>query len=431
MFRVPEFFIIPVGYPSHTIVGTDSYVLFTNGQVRRAFDGLGKPVIARSSSPVEDGLSASFAGLFKSVSNLDTFGKLRRALAQIDMSAHNNNVKKYAEKMAVDYDACMAFIVQQQVTDFAEKGVIQLDGGHSTIEVTSKTGNTSSHEIEDRVLNEICPSGKIYSPDETRRTRDWVGEGEFWYAVRCAKESARHLGLDGVVQVEFLLAPERQPRLVQIRQLPKINSHACNLDLDVPNGVPYIESEVCNGVAGEVILPAYVTFSQSGLSKILIESGQKKGDERSERWRDKSRLYLNEDWMAMQNLRDDMGFMGIVSEVGMDLLDKHDEVWGRGNDLFPEYVLVCDKLDETITGMARVTTGKKAIITCLEASKTSHAMTVARDLGIPAMGVNGRIMELDSFYNQVETGDIVHMKSDGRRAVAYVQKRRGGDPYIV
>ena len=81
--------------------------------------------------------------------------------------------------------------------------------------------------------------------------------------------------------------------------------------------------------------------------------------------------------------------------------------------------------------MANVTTNKKAIIACCEEDKNSHAMTVARDLNIMAMSFPGEMRELDYFYHQVETGDLIHMKSDGKRAVAYIEKRREKDPYAV
>ena len=45
------------------------------------------------------------------------------------------------------------------------------------------------------------------------------------------------------------------------------------------------------------------------------------------------------------------------------------------------------------------------------------------------MGVNGEFAELDYFMHQVETGDLIRMKSDGKKAVAYVEKRRERDPY--
>jgi hypothetical protein len=57
-------------------------------------------------------------------------------------------------------------------------------------------------------------------------------------------------------------------------------------------------------------------------------------------------------------------------------------------------------------------------------------MTVARDLGIPGMGVNGDLEDMNYFFNQVETGDIIHFKSDGKRCVAYIAKKRECDPYI-
>ena len=202
--------------------------------------------------------------------------------------------------------------------------------------------------------------------------------------------------------------------------------------MDIPKGVPYVESQVCNDVAGELVLPAYVTTSQSGLPGILIETGQKSfislgnsDDERAERFNQHSKLAQNHDFRQFTDLAIYERVFGVKG-----VLPLYNAAWSTGNALFGSYILVCDKLDEKIAEMAYVTTNKKAIITCNEATKTSHAMTVARDLGIMCMGVQGDLHDLKpEFFHLIETGDIIHMKSDGRRAVAYLEKKRIADPY--
>jgi phosphohistidine swiveling domain-containing protein len=418
LFRVPNFFIIPEGYPYGSCTGAESFI-FEDDVVKKAFERLKKPVIARSSSPLEDGINASFAGMFSSFPDQNSYEQLVRTLHAINLSACADHVKRYAQRMRVDYDKAMAFIIQEQVTDFLFREVIQLEENGATIENTTKQGHTSSHDIEYRFLREMIPEDEIYTPKTEQAPRDFVNEREFWYAVHCAKKAADIMGLEGVVQVECCLAPQRQPELVQIRQLPKVTPPVVQLDMDIPRDVPYIESQVCNGIAGEVVLPAYVTFSQSGFSRILIELGYMTRDERWRVFCQRSKLARSTEFQAVRNII-------FLEKEGMTAkyIRYFEQMWSTGNSLFPEYILVCDRLDETLSGMAQLTEGKKGIITCLEASKTSHAMTVARDLGIPAMGVDGDISDPDYFFNQIETGDIVHMKSDGKRAVAYVERRR-------
>jgi hypothetical protein len=81
--------------------------------------------------------------------------------------------------------------------------------------------------------------------------------------------------------------------------------------------------------------------------------------------------------------------------------------------------------------MDDATPNKRAIVTCQEAMETSHAMTVARDLRIMCIGVEGDPADLEPrLFHEVETGDLIHLKSDGRRAVAYLEKKRASDPYL-
>ncbi len=420
LFNVPEFFIIPTHYSRDSVYGKEKYLKFKTDEVKRTFEQMKKPVIARSSSTLEDGINASFAGMFSSIPYQTSYEQLVQTLLEIDDSADinfNSSLKRYAEKMGITTDSRMALIVQEQVINFLEKGVIQLEEHTATLEGTTRRGTPYSHEIEYRFLREMIKEEDVWIPRVENERRDYIGEGEMWYAVHCAKRAKDLLGLEGSVQVEFLLAPTRLPDFVQIRQLPKIKSYAASLDLDIPQNVPYLESQVCNGVAGDISFPAYVTFSQSAFAKILIETGMKAADERMQALSG-SKLLQSEEFHNAQNFDSIKYMMGV-----RDCVSYFEKMWKKGNSLFSDYVLVCDKLDESICGMNNLTTNKRGIITCLEAQKTSHAMTVARDLGIPAMGVNGDISDPNYFFHQIETGDIVRMKSDGKRAVAYIQRR--------
>jgi phosphohistidine swiveling domain-containing protein len=413
MITIPDFFIIPVNSPRHFSNSNEgTRVVFKDSEIRRTFDAMRKPVIARSSSPLEDGLNASFAGMFVSKPGIKTWDEFCYSSNSIYESEGSEHVEKYAEKMGIEGPEGMAVIVQEQVTDFFEKGVIQLDKTEGVIEVESPKGKRWLHDIDYRFLDEWGP-WNVYE-----ETHDYISEGETHNVCQRARDAAKFLGLEGTVQVEFLLAPAKKPFFVQIRQLPAIKSYAASLDIDIPKGVPFLESQVCNGVAGEVRLPAYVTFSQAGFTGVEIETGCKSLDERYEKFMAESKLAHTDEFFNAQNAN----ALKLIRGT-RECVKCFEEMWEAGNKQFPAYVLVCDKLDESVCGMNNLTSNKKAIITCLEASKTSHAMTVARDLGIPAMGVRGEMMDMGYFFNQVETGDLIHMKSDGKRAVAYIQKK--------
>ncbi|MFA6088244.1 MAG: PEP/pyruvate-binding domain-containing protein [Candidatus Woesearchaeota archaeon] len=410
LYTVPEFFIIP-SY-SLNLVSSESVTFEEDEKVIQKFNEIKKPVIVRSSYSLEDGVNATFAGMFLSVPNISNVDKFRKAVCDINFSTAYERVHDYAEKMGLSMNDEMAFIVQQQIVEPWLKGIIQLGNNDATIEAVHFSGREmNAQDLHDNSQGYIV--NKLY---------------------RAASKARDDLKLDGIVQVEFcdvIGDEDGKVDFVQIRRLPKIISHAEQINLSVPKGAIYIESDVCNGISGEVSLPAYVTASQSGFKTMLIQTGQSaivlpggRFDERADVFNDESRLVCNHDFEAFIDLCQQQKFCRLD-----ELLRYYNGTWEAGNKLFDSYLLVCDKLDESISGMAELTSNKKAIITCLEAKTSSHAMTVARDLKIMAMGCGEEIMNMTSFYNQVETGDIVHMKSNGKKAVAYIEKKREFDPY--
>jgi len=423
-FYVPEFFIIPAFYPYGG--GRFGCEFSESHLIQDALAQLKNPVIVRSSSPLEDGIKASFAGMFLSVPDVEDYQGVQQACWDIKSSALQDRIERHAEKMGVAYTSDIAFIVHEQVINPKTKGIVQLEEDKAIMEETHRDGWSNSDETDYAFLEKNGPFGPMLEPHQN------IHDREYFNVVESFMKAKKLLGLQGVVQGEFCLNAGELPPLVQIRQLPATHTHAVELDMDIPEGVPYIESEICNGVAGELTLPAYVTASQAGIeSLILIPTGQAihpgaKGDERAVTFKQKSRLAKNPDILHLKLLRMQDHMMGIARQ-GRN--EGYHSTWQSGNSFFDEYILVCDKLDESICGMNDLTTNKRAIITTLEASRTSHAMTVARELGIPAMGVKGKISDMDYFYNQVETGDVIHLKSDGKRAVAYIAKRREADPY--
>ncbi|MEK6855829.1 MAG: PEP/pyruvate-binding domain-containing protein [Nanoarchaeota archaeon] len=428
LFRVPPYFVIVPGTKSwHCGDGTGGYIKYEDdGEIESAFEKLSKPVIVRSSSVDEDGENASFAGMFVSVPNNNTFKEFTHSASRVYDSSFDEDVRNYAEKMGIDFSCSMAMIVQEQVMDHLRRGTIQLEEEKAIIEhFGKKEVRPDIFEIDYGFLDNECP-------ERTMPPLDYIAGGHDYLLMNLARDAKKALGLEGVVQVEFCLSPKRLPDFVQIRKLPKITALTTELNLDVPEGVPKLESRICNGVAGDISLPAYVTVSPFGLTGILVPTGQafylglgapREGDDRAEQFEAKSKLANNYDFVQIRKLKQVQRY----DEHGA--FQAYDQIWRKGNGLFKNYILVCDRLDESCDGMNKLTTNKRAIITCGDEQKTSHAMTVARELGIMCMGVNGEFAELDYFMHQVETGDLIRMKSDGKKAVAYVEKRRERDPY--
>jgi hypothetical protein len=437
LFVVPKFFMIP---PISQEWTDGTKVKYDSLFVEEAFAKLSKPVVVRSSSPLEDGIKASFAGRFLTRKNVDDLEGLYRAINDVKESVFSNFVEQYAEKMDIEMEYHMPVIIQEQVRKDSERIVLQFDEDGAVLEsFYGKNGEeVSTHDYSWRELDNLFEDSKLEkyaksSKEESLFNLPHIGEGQYYYALQVARRAKKIMNLEGTVQVEAFLHGRSLPIFVQIRQLPKLLAVGSCSDISIPDGTPYIESKVCNGIAGEASLPAYVTFSQSGFKRIMIETGQSnliglrgEGDERADRFRKESKLATNGDYRDFVNIALAERFEGLQR-----IMHAYNSVWKRGNKLFPEYVLVCDKLDETIAGMTNLTTNKKAIITCAEASKTSHAMTVARDLGIIAMGIEGDYYDLEpKFFHKIQTGDLVKIKSDGKRAVAYIEKKREADPTI-
>ena len=84
------------------------------------------------------------------------------------------------------------------------------------------------------------------------KPHDYLYEFDYYYADECAREAKEQLGLEGIIQIEFCLSPAKLPDFVQIRQLPKTHNISMELDLNVPKDTPYIESRICNDIAGEL-----------------------------------------------------------------------------------------------------------------------------------------------------------------------------------
>ncbi len=378
-FIVPDFFILPDGQSE----GIDSVV----AQLKR-------PIIVRSSSPFEDGERASFAGMFQSVPGLSSLDDVLLAINRVRESAHDPRATAYAKRMQVPYEPRMPIIIQEQV-EGEEPGTIQLQGNRVQLAREGRRPIDYSYLLE---------KAKFWEEYDTHK---FLTEGHIQNAVVAAHQARGALNLQGVVQVEYTVRGGELPYLLQIRALPKVPNKNTDSTLDTPEGAVVLRAGVCNDIPGDIVLPAFVTCSSVGLGLLPPAFFQDKHGQVSE---------------TMGNLQTSYKLyrMGVMARRDLDKVLRL--IWSMGDQLFPEYVLLCDKLDKSLVDMDAVTRNKRAIITCMEEDALSHAMTVARDLEIIGIGAQESHTNPRSFLNVVKTGDLLHVKSDGTNAFAFVEK---------
>jgi len=73
------------------------------------------PVVVRSSATVEDSSRAGFAGVFESVTGVNSFDELIRAIERVFKSAESRRVKQYTGRLGIKGDMKIAVIVQRQI----------------------------------------------------------------------------------------------------------------------------------------------------------------------------------------------------------------------------------------------------------------------------------------------------------------------------
>src|SRR3989344_6557658 len=148
-FSVPEFFIIPtgVGYSTqtdkHSFTGSP-LLKFDAEEIERIYNEMfgvdggnckyHKTAAVRSSSPLEDGVKATFAGMFLSRLNNNNFKKVLESCSAVYDSAVSPMVKDHAKQMGVEYTGLMAVVVQEEIRDPFFHGTIQIDKEGFTLE---------------------------------------------------------------------------------------------------------------------------------------------------------------------------------------------------------------------------------------------------------------------------------------------------------
>ncbi len=422
IFDVPKFFVIPIGESSYTAGNSDVAYMKNDAEVREAFSRLKTPVIVRSSSVLEDSVKASFAGVFHSELYITDYQGLLEASNKVLDSQFNDFARKVARERKIEWREGMAIIVQEQVIAPDFKGTFQIDD--KIIVEGEEFGKPfrDKEDFDERAYGDFDALEWILEKDRSI----YLNSKDYMVMESAIIQARKKLQLSYPLQAELCYNLGRKPQLVQIRQLPLIDKQDIKIEFNVPPNVPAIYSTRCNGIAGEVVLPAYVTLSPSGAEGLIIKfnlSNFLDDNPKKDEFENQSKLAHNRDF------REYLGWVRSGFDYDNRMI-RADYLFEMGNQLFPEYALVCDQLNDTRVGMNHLTTNKKAIIATYDFKQISHALTVSRELGIIGMISDDENMsDLGMFLHQIQTGDLIHIKSDGKQGVAYLEKRRDSDPY--
>jgi pyruvate,water dikinase len=157
------------------------------------------PVVVRSSATVEDGSRASFAGVFESVTGVNSFDDLIRGIEGVFESAGSERVRAYMERMGLIEEPKMAVIVQREITpEFAgvlfthsptepEKALVEFVRGGGEELVSGKRSaerfllSRNPEEIQDELMRELITVGlEIESLFGRPQDIEWAYDGTLW-----------------------------------------------------------------------------------------------------------------------------------------------------------------------------------------------------------------------------------------------------------
>jgi pyruvate,water dikinase len=157
------------------------------------------PVVVRSSATVEDGSKASFAGVFESVTGVNSFDDLIKGIERVFESASSERVRVYMERMGLKEEPRMAAIVQREIKpELAgvlftrsptqpEKALVELVRGSGEELVSGrKSGERvllprNPEEVENDLLRELLTVGlEVESLFGKPQDIEWAYDGTLW-----------------------------------------------------------------------------------------------------------------------------------------------------------------------------------------------------------------------------------------------------------
>ncbi|HIH73139.1 MAG: Phosphoenolpyruvate synthetase-related protein [Thermococcales archaeon 44_46] len=157
------------------------------------------PVIVRSSATVEDSPKASFAGVFESVTGVNSFDALIEGIERVFESATSERVRVYTERMGITGDVKIAAIVQREITpelsgilftrsplrpdkalvEFVREKGAGLVGGRKSAERVMLPRNPN--EVQDELMKELLTIGlEVESLFGKPQDIEWVYDGTLW-----------------------------------------------------------------------------------------------------------------------------------------------------------------------------------------------------------------------------------------------------------
>ncbi len=157
------------------------------------------PVVVRSSATVEDSKKASFAGVFESVTGINSFDGLIRGIERVFKSTTSRRVEFYMKRRRITREPKMAVIVQRQITpelagvlfthspndpqnalvEFVQGSPEKLVGGEVSGKRLSLPRDPS--EVEDPLMKELLTVGlEVESLFSKPQDIEWAYDGTLW-----------------------------------------------------------------------------------------------------------------------------------------------------------------------------------------------------------------------------------------------------------
>lgn len=172
--NLPKSWVLPWDVHERYITGDESIIEELHSVIQHHLD-FSKTYAVRSSSNIEDASFHSFAGLFKTVLNVNGPDDLRNAVIEVWEAAHTDTVMLYLEKLNLEPDAIhMAVIIQEMVTPVYSGVLFSCNPmtGLSEIVIEGVPGEGTAL-VQDGVTPERWVSRKgtwVAKPEETHMT---------------------------------------------------------------------------------------------------------------------------------------------------------------------------------------------------------------------------------------------------------------------
>ena len=157
------------------------------------------PVVVRSSATVEDSKKASFAGVFESVTKVNSFDELLKAIERVFRSATSKRVRLYMKRRGISEEPKMAVIVQRQINpklsgvlftrspNDPETALVEFVQGSPEKLMSGEIGGKrlslprDPSEVEDPLMKELLTTGlEVEALFGKPQDIEWAYDGTLW-----------------------------------------------------------------------------------------------------------------------------------------------------------------------------------------------------------------------------------------------------------